>query len=136
VLVSAGRNAGTVDKQVWSRYRLSDNRLKNVTSYLVSNRVMRYLLGVLIGLVVSDGVISRFIVTEKLGWEANPFLQTIVGEDMFLAIKVVGVLLCSLILWDIYRRWPKLAVISSLCFVVLYLGIVLWNIYAFFATQV
>jgi len=107
-----------------------------VTSYLVSNRVMRYLLGVLIGLVVSDGVISRFIVTEKLGWEANPFLQTIVGEDMFLAIKVVGVLLCSLILWDIYRRWPKLAVISSLCFVVLYLGIVLWNIYAFFATQV
>jgi len=97
---------------------------------------MRCLLGVLIGLVVSDGVISRFIVTERLGWEANPFLQTVVGEDMFLAIKVLGVLLCALILWDMYRRWPKLAVISSLCFVVLYSGIVLWNICVFFITKV
>jgi len=97
---------------------------------------MRCLLGVLIGLVVSDGVISRFLVTERLGWEANLFLQTIVGKDIFLAIKLFGVLLCALILWDIYRKWPKLAVISSLCFVILYSGIVFWNLYVFFSAQV
>lgn len=112
------------------------NKLKNVTSYLAGNRGMRYLLGMLIVLVVSDGLISRFVVIGKLGWEANPFLQNLVGKDVFLVIKVLGVLLCALILWDIYKQWPKLALISSLCFVVLYSGIVLWNLYVLFATQI
>ncbi|GAI87899.1 unnamed protein product, partial [marine sediment metagenome] len=54
----------------------------------------------------------------------------------FLAIKVVGVLLAALILWDIYKHRPKLARISSLCFVGLYAGIVGWNLSVFFTTQV
>jgi hypothetical protein len=112
------------------------NKLKNVTNYLVGNRGIKYLLGILIVLVIADGVISRLVVTKSLGWEANPFLQTIVGKDAFLAIKVGGVLLCALILWDIYKHWPKLAVISSSCFVVLYSGIVFWNLYVFFFAQV
>jgi len=95
---------------------------------------MRYLLGMLIVLVVSDGVISNFVVTRRLGWEWNPFLQNWVGKDVFLAIKVLGVFLCALILWDIYKRWPKLALIASLCFVVLYAGIVLWNLSVLFVT--
>jgi len=112
------------------------NKSKSVTSYPAGDRVMKYLLGILIALVVSDGLISRFLVTEKLGREANPFLQSLVGKDVFLAIKVLGVLLCALILWDIYKQWPKLAKISSLCFVVLYSGIVLWNLYVFFGAQI
>ncbi len=97
---------------------------------------MKYLLGILIVLVISDGFISRFLVTEKLGREANPFLQGLVGKDVFLVIKVLGVLLCAFILWDIYKQWPKLAKISSWCFVVLYSGIVLWNLYVFFGAQI
>lgn len=112
------------------------NKLKNVKTYLTDNRVMKYLLGMLIVLVVADGLISRFLVTRKLGWEANPFLQNLVGKDVFLVIKVLGVLLCVLILWDIYKQWPKLALISSLCFVVLHSGIVLWNLYVLFVTQI
>jgi len=112
------------------------NKLRNVTSYLTGDRAMRYLLGTLIVLVVSDGLISRFVITEKLGWEANPFLQTLVGKDVFLVIKVLGVLLCAFILWDIYKQWPKLGKISSLCFVVVYSGIVLWNLFVFFITQI
>jgi hypothetical protein len=50
-----------------------------------------------------------------------------VGENAFIALKVVGALLCALILWDIYRRFPKLAVIATWCCVVIYGGIVLWN---------
>ncbi len=95
---------------------------------------MRYLLGALIALVVSDGLISHFLVSRGLAQEGNPFLEALVGEGIFLVIKVLGVLLCALILWDIYKQRPKLAMISSLCFVVLYAGIVLWNLCVFFIT--
>jgi hypothetical protein len=111
------------------------DKLKSVTSYLAGNRVMSHLLGVLIVLVVSDGLISRFLVTRGLGWEGNPFLRTWVGADTFLVIKVSGVLLCAFILWDIYKRRPKLALTSSFCFVILYTGIVIWNLRIFFVTQ-
>jgi len=97
---------------------------------------MSYLLGALITLVVSDGLISHFLVRHGLGREGNPFLETLVGEWNFLVIRVLAVLLCAFILWDIYKRRSRLAVITTLCFVVLYTGIVLWNLLVLFITQV
>ena len=97
---------------------------------------MKYLLGMLIGFVVADGLISHFLVRHGLGYEGNPLLQNLVGEGNFLVIKVLAVLLCAFILRDIYKQWPKLALISTSCFVVLYAGITSWNLYVFFITQV
>jgi len=91
-------------------------------------------LGVLTGLIVSDGLISYFLVRYGLGQEGNPFLQTLVGEGNFLVIKVLAALLCAFILWDIYKQWPKLALISTSCFVALYTGVVSWNLFVFFIT--
>ena len=88
---------------------------------------MNYLLGSLVLLNVADGVISYFLVELGKGSEANPFLRHIIGEPGFMVIKVVGVLLCALILWDIHRRYPKLALVSTSCFVAVYAAIVLWN---------
>jgi hypothetical protein len=110
--------------------------LKTIKSFSPSTHRIWYLLAALVALVVSDGLITHFLVNRGLGQEGNPFLQTLVGETNFLVIKVLGVLLCALILWDIHRRRPKLALISSWCFVVLYAGIVLWNLCAFFISQV
>ena len=105
-------------------------------SYLAGIHRIGYLLGALIVLVVSDGLISHFLVRHGFGREGNPFLETLVGKETFLIIKVLGVLLCALVLWDIYKRRPKLATITTLCFVILYAGIVLWNLGVFFITQV
>ena len=110
--------------------------METIRSYFAGIHRMRYLLGALITLVISDGLISHFLVRRGLGREGNPFLETWVGEGSFLVIKVLAALLCALILWDIYKRWPKLAVITSLCFVVLYSGILLWNFWVLFITQV
>jgi hypothetical protein len=88
---------------------------------------MKYLLGILVVFVVLDGLLTRFLVDGGLAREGNPLLQRLVGENAFIALKVVGALLCALILWDIYRRFPKLAVIATWCCVVIYGGIVLWN---------
>ncbi|MFC1902767.1 DUF5658 family protein [Chloroflexota bacterium] len=95
---------------------------------------MKYLLGLLAGFVISDGLLTYFLVRNGLAREVNPLLVPIVGEGNFLVLKVVGAILCVLILWDIYRRFPKLALISTSCFVVVYGAIVAWNLSIFFIT--
>lgn len=111
-------------------------QLQVIKGYFTGDHRIRRLLAALIALVVSDGVITHFLISNGLGWEANPFLRNLVGHENFLVIKVVGVLLAVFILWDIYKHWPRLAVISSWCFVGLYSGIIAWNLSVFFITQV
>ncbi|MFC2033517.1 DUF5658 family protein [Chloroflexota bacterium] len=89
---------------------------------------IKYLLGLLVLLVVADGLLTQLLIKGGKAREANPFLQPIVGEDIFIVLKVAGALLCGLILWDIYKRHPRVAMISTSCFVVFYGMIVLWNL--------
>jgi len=96
---------------------------------------MRLLLGTLVALVVSDGLISNFVVTHGFAYEGNPFLQRWVGEDIFLVLKLLFAFLAALVLWDIYKHNPKLALLSTMCFVVSYTFIVFWSLYVFFIAQ-
>ena len=89
---------------------------------------MKYLLGLLAGFVISDGLLTYFLIGNGLAREGNPFLASIVGQGNFLVLKVVSAILAVLILWDIYRRFPRLALVSTSCFVVVYGVIVLWNL--------
>ena len=89
---------------------------------------MKYLLGLLTGFVISDGLLSYFLIERGLAREGNPFLVPIVGEGNFMVLKVVGAILCVIILWDIYKRFPKLALISTSCLVVICGVIVIWNL--------
>jgi len=89
---------------------------------------IKYLLGLLVLLVVADGLLTQLLITDGIAREGNPFLQSIVGENIFIVLKVAGALLCALILWDIYKRHPRVAMISTSCFVVFYGVIVLWNL--------
>ncbi len=93
---------------------------------------MKYLLGLLVGFEISDGVISYILIRSGLGREANPFLESIVGDVNFLILKVVGGLICALILWDIHRRYPRLALVATFCFAVIYAALVGWNLGIFF----
>ena len=110
--------------------------MKAIKGYFAGTHRIRYLLAILIVLVVADGLISVFLVRHGFGREGNPFLESLIGEPTFMIVKVVGALLCGLILWDIYKQWPKVALIATSCFVVLYSGILFWNILVFFITQV
>ena len=107
----------------------SVSRLNAIKGYFAGTRRMKCLLGALIALVVADGLISHFGVTQGLAREGNPFLQTLVGERSFLLIKVAGAFLGAFILWDIFKTRPKLALVSSYSFVGLYSGIVTWNLF-------
>lgn len=109
--------------------------MKTTNAYFTGSRRIKYLFLILIALVVSDGLISQFLVRHGLGREGNPFLQTFVSEGNFLLIKLAGALLGALILWDVYKTQPRVALISTLSFVVLYTGIVFWNLGVFFLAQ-
>jgi hypothetical protein len=89
--------------------------------------LIKYLLVLLVVLVVSDGLLTQFLIDGGLAREGNPLLQPLVGKNGFLMLKAAGALLCALILWDIYRRFPKLAVIATWCFIAAYGAIMLWN---------
>jgi len=90
--------------------------------------LIKYLLGLLIGFEISDGVLTHFLIQKGLAREGNPFLVPIVGETNFLILKVVGVLVAAIVLWDVYQHHPRLAIIATTFFVVGYGAIVLWNL--------
>ncbi len=94
---------------------------------------MRVVLGALFALVIADGVITSFLLQNGMAREANPFLETLVGEPDFLTTKVAGAFLSALLLWHVYKRRPRTAMVFSLGIVVVYTAIVYWNILSFLA---
>jgi hypothetical protein len=79
-------------------------------------------------LVIADGVLTNVLIQHDIAREANPLLVDIAGEHGLIVLKVVGVLVCALILWDIYRRYPRLAFWTSSVFLIVYACIVAWNL--------
>ena len=92
-----------------------------------SRKKIVYLLIILVCLVVIDGLITEYLIDGGNASEANPFLASLVGEPAFMIIKAAGALFCALVLLDVYRHFPKTAIITTWIAVAGYLGIVLWN---------
>jgi hypothetical protein len=93
----------------------------------VGRQKMKYLLGVLVLFVILDGLLTEFLIDGGRAREGNPFLEPLVGDIGFILLKVAGSLLCAFILWDIYRRFPRVAVIATWIAVVGYGAIIIWN---------
>ena len=107
------------------------NTLKVPQRFSVKNRKMRLMLYALFGLITADGLLTNFLVTNGHGLEANPFLRAWVGQDIFLAMKVSGAFLATLLLWIKYNRKPKLIYRATAVFLACYTGIVFWNLLVF-----
>ena len=98
-------------------------------------RQARYLLLLLCGLVVADGIISNFIVQSGLGTEGNLFIQSIVGQTSFIFLKLSAAFLSSIILWKVFRRHHRLGLVSIILFVMLFTVIIWWNLGIWFIGQ-
>ena len=108
--------------------------LKVPKRFNVRSRAIRLMLYTLFGLIAADGLLTNFLVTNGHALEANPFLQTWVGQELFLAIKVSGAFLVTLLLWIKYNKKPKLIYAATTIFLVFYTSIVFWNLYVFLIT--
>lgn len=89
---------------------------------------MKYLLGLLIVFEILDGLLTYLLVGKGFGREANPFLQPILLGDNFLLFKISGGILAIFLLWVIYTRWPRVALVCTSFFVLFYVVIVAWNL--------
>jgi len=107
------------------------NTLKVPKYFSVKSHKMRLALYTLFGLIVADGLLTNFLVNNGHGLEVNPFLKAWVGQDIFLAIKVSGAFLATLILWIKYNWKPKLVYGITTVFLALYTGIIFWNLSVF-----
>jgi hypothetical protein len=91
------------------------------------HKKIMYLLITLVSFVVLDGLLTEYLVPGGKVREANPFLEPLVGQTGFMIIKTVGALLCAFILWDVYRRFPRIGMIAAWIAVFGYGVIVIWN---------
>lgn len=83
-----------------------------------------------------DGVITHVFVRNGLAREANAFMANLVYGGDFLVFKIISVAIVALALWVIYKRFPRLAIITAAGIAVFYLGVVTWNFLVVFATTV
>ena len=90
---------------------------------------LKYILAVLILMVIADGVLTNILIQKDIAREANPFQVGIAGDKGLIILKIVGILLAVVILWDIYRRSPRLSFWVSTVFLLVYSGIVAWNLH-------
>ena len=94
---------------------------------------MRYILVLLSGFQVADGIITHVLVKNGLVQEGNPLLVSIVSEGDFLMLKVLGALLCVLFLWGIYQRFRNVALVTTSSIVMFYGAVMSWNLSVFFS---
>ena len=98
-----------------------------IPGWLPANLTIKHLLAVLVALSAADALVSQSLVALGLGYEGNPFLRGLSARD-FLVIKLAGVLVAALLLWDIHRRQPRVAVTAAVLLVAFLTGVVYWNL--------
>ena len=109
--------------------------LKVPKRFVVKSRTMRLMMYTLFCLIAADGLLTKFLVTNGHALEVNPFLQAWVGQELFLAIKVSGAFLVTLLLWIKYSTKPKLIYTTTAVFLVFYTSVVFWNLFVSLTTQ-
>jgi len=93
---------------------------------------MKRLLILLAGFEIADGVVTHLLVRSGFVQEGNPIMAVLVREGNFLALKVIGALICVGILWLLYRRFRKVALATTSSIVLFYGAVMIWNLGIFF----
>ena len=88
----------------------------------------RFVLMLLVSLVVADGLITKHLIDSGVASESNPFLKDLFANGSALPFKIAGAVLSALLLAFMSRHHPKLASLTSWCFIAVYTGIVWWNL--------
>jgi hypothetical protein len=91
--------------------------------------MIKILIPLLVALESADGIFTYFKVSKDLVHEANPILQSIAGTDSFLIMKICGALLCGVLLWLVYRRFPRVSFIATSSILLFYTAVLTWNLF-------
>jgi hypothetical protein len=90
--------------------------------------MIKFLIPLIVALEIADGVLTYSAVGKDLVLEANPLFRNTADSDSFLIMKISGALLSALLLWLIYKRFPKLSLITSAGIMSFYTAVYTWNL--------
>jgi hypothetical protein len=88
---------------------------------------MLFLLSLLVVLETADGICTYSAVCRNLAREANPLMQNLAGTGNFLIMKITCAIICALLLWLLYRRFPRISLTAAFSIAVFYAGVLAWN---------
>lgn len=88
---------------------------------------MNYLLALLGGLQISDGVMTDLLVRSNVVQEGNKFMEPFVRDGSFLVLKIIGAIVCIAALKLLSKRFSMAAHFAGSLATVLYCGIFAWN---------
>lgn len=89
---------------------------------------MNYLLGLMSGLQICDGIMTDLMVRGNVVQEANKLIEPLVKEGDFLLLKLVGATACVIILKMLSRRFRRAAFITGLISAIFYSVVLGWNV--------
>ena len=90
--------------------------------------MIKLFIPLLVALETADGILTHSAVGKDLVHEGNPILQNSAGSGSYLMMKVCGAFLCALLLWLIYRRFPRISLIATSGILLFYALVFTWNL--------
>ena len=94
--------------------------------------MLKFLIPLLVILEAADGILTCTAVGKNLVYEANPLLQSSAGTGAFLVMKICGAILCGLMLWLVYKRFPRISLVATSSIVGFYSLVLSWNLSVLF----
>jgi hypothetical protein len=58
---------------------------------------------------LADAFLTQYLVGVGRVQEGNPLMAGLLESNHFLWFKVIGIAICLLLLWQVYKRFPRLA---------------------------
>jgi hypothetical protein len=74
-----------------------------------------------------DSILTYSAVGKGVVNEANPVLKSFIGTESFILMKISGSIVSSLLLWFVYKRFPKIGVTATITILIFYLIVLIWN---------
>jgi hypothetical protein len=77
---------------------------------------------------LTDAFATQFFVSRGYVREGNAFAVQLVANGQFVWLKAVGLAACLVLLWQLYKRFPRLASATAMMASLFYVGVLLWNV--------
>jgi hypothetical protein len=89
--------------------------------------MIKLLIFLIVALEIADGFLTYSAVGKNWVQEANPLFHDTAGSGNFLIMKVLGAFLSALLLWLVYKRFPKVSYIACTGITLFYTAVCSWN---------
>ena len=89
--------------------------------------MIKPIISLIVALEIMDGFLTYSAVGKNWVREANPLFHDTAGSGNFLIMKVLGALLSALLLWLVYKRFPKVSFIAGTGIMLFYTAVCSWN---------